>query len=165
MQNASHQIAEENQASVGRLTVDDPAIVLTDAGAITMRSVRRMPKAYEHDVPTTVADWTSRHAGRNPVLQCRPGVTHPAQWQPHRRSARMRWGLFATARQIRTLFTLHLGGTVEHFRVLLDDERCTNLIFHATSSLVQGEVPSEVVIGRRGRPQQASWRHALICVH
>ena len=35
---------------VGRLEVDDSAVVLTDAGAITVRSVRRLPLADQHDV-------------------------------------------------------------------------------------------------------------------
>ena len=35
---------------ISRLEVDDSAVVLTDAGAITVRSVRRLPLADQHDV-------------------------------------------------------------------------------------------------------------------
>ena len=56
------------------------------------------------------------------------------------------------------------GGTAEHLRVLLDDEECTDLMFHAASSVVRGEVPPEVVEGfahrSHGRPQQTGWRRA-----
>ena len=35
---------------VGRLELDDSAVVLTDAGAITVRTIRRLPEDDQHDV-------------------------------------------------------------------------------------------------------------------